>query len=82
MTANQESQAEMRPWEQEIPVRHRWRQHGKEVAEEGRDEERFAETQRLLGEPDPVKRFLAALLVSLLHAQTLGARRRAESHAK
>jgi hypothetical protein len=37
---------------------------------------------RRLGEPDDEKRFLASLMVSLLRAQAVNARRRAESRCE
>jgi hypothetical protein len=54
---------------------------GRPVAADGIDHQRFAEVQGLLGQPDPTGRFLASLLVSLLHAQALAARQRARSRA-
>jgi hypothetical protein len=44
----------------------------------GEDDELVKRIRDLLGEPDTVKRFLASLLVSLLRAQQLAAKKRAE----
>ncbi len=48
-------------------------------SEDSPDPEIFAQIQTRLGKPDPTKRFLASLLVSLLRSQQLAARLLAES---